>query len=96
MQYVWPDLNHTEAFIGKGMNTFRINILAERGVVGKDQKGPFAEAYIQDLKTVRRIRHILPIDSYILDCKILHRQGTICHDLPAQLRPLVRRNHHRC
>jgi hypothetical protein len=78
------------------MNTFRINILAERGVVGKDQKGPFAEAYIQDLKTVRRACHMLSIEADISDCKIVYRQGAICHDLPAQLWPLVRQDHHRC
>lgn len=51
-QYVWPDLTTADAYIAKGMNTFRINILAERGVVGKDMKGAFAEEYINDLKTV--------------------------------------------
>lgn len=52
IQYVWPDLNTTDAYIAKGMNTFRINILAERGVVGKDQEGAHATEYINDLKTV--------------------------------------------
>lgn len=59
VQYVWPELSTADAFIGKGMNTFRINILAERGVKGKDQKGPFNEPYIEDLKKARLTDHFL-------------------------------------
>jgi len=73
LQYVWPKLSTTDAFIGKGMNTFRINILAERGVVGKDQKGPFAQAYINDLKTVCMSNPFLSNPSHNVDCGTLHR-----------------------
>ncbi|QDS70109.1 hypothetical protein FKW77_005230 [Venturia effusa] len=49
-EYVWPNLTTTDAYKSKGMNTMRINILAERLVVGKDQKGPLAMEYVNDLK----------------------------------------------
>jgi hypothetical protein len=51
LQYVWPKLDTIDAFHAKGMNTFRINFLAERLIPNK-QDGPFDPVYFKDLKDV--------------------------------------------
>ncbi|KAF2434755.1 endo-beta-1,4-glucanase [Tothia fuscella] len=47
--YVWPKFDTIDKFIAKGMNTFRINFLAERLIANK-QDGPMDPVYLKDLK----------------------------------------------
>jgi len=49
-EYQWPKLSTIDTLMTKNMNTFRINILAERLIQGKDPRGPIVDQYMNDLK----------------------------------------------
>jgi len=50
VDYTWPVLATIDEFIAAGMNTFRINTLAER-MVPDVMTGPFNESYMDELTT---------------------------------------------
>ena len=51
--YTWPAHSSIDAFIGKGMNTFRIPIMMER-VIPSKMTGTINETYFQGLTEVSR------------------------------------------
>nr|AAB51451.1 endo-beta-1,4-glucanase [Macrophomina phaseolina] len=48
--YVWPTLSTIDTFVGKGMNTFRVNILMER-LTHNSLTASLDSQYLADLKT---------------------------------------------
>jgi hypothetical protein len=72
----------SQQILAKGMNTIRVNFLAERLIPDK-QTGPMDQAYFKDLKEVCYFFYdmsrffILQFDA---DRWLHHQERSICHD----------------
>ncbi|EOA92232.1 glycoside hydrolase family 5 protein [Exserohilum turcica Et28A] len=61
--YIWPDLNKVDQFIGQGMNMFRINFLMERLTPGS-LTGSFDANYLSNLTA--QVNHVTSKGAYAM------------------------------